>query len=310
MRVTQNILQKIAIDGMQTNLLRLSKVQKKAITGKRISTPEDDPFAVEQALGFRNRLETGETALKNISLSQNWLFATDKSLDDMVGLLTRAQSLALKGANDTLGPDERASVAVEVDGLLQQAVAIGNSRQGDHYLFAGFKFDVAPFKAVYTGNEITAVDYWGDNGDMLREAEQGTQISINITGDVSADAATGTPGHHPLNDVFDTLVNLRDALKATPFVHNDVSVALDNVKTNMDNLLNLRAAIGTKESRLETTSRRIEDLQVGLNKLLSDAEDADMAEVITELQQRQFVYESALNVNAKVISMSLLDFLR
>jgi len=300
MRITHQILNQTALDGMQTNLQRLSKVQKQAVTSKRVNLPEDDPFAVEQSLGFRRRLEASETTRKNIGLSLDWLNATDKALDDMSSLLSRARMLAVKGANGTLGPDERSAVAIEVDGLLEQAVGIGNTRHGDHYLFSGFQVDTSTFDVTrdVTTNFITGTTYNGDTGLINREVEPGTDMAINVLGD-------------PLfSDAFDTLVGLRDALQATPFSVSDVTSALDDIKTNLDNVLNTQAAIGTKMSRLESTSQRMEDSEAGFVELLSKAEDADMAEVISQLNQQGFVYQTALNVNGQVLKMSLLDFLR
>lgn len=300
MRITHQILNQTALDGMQTNLQRLAKIQKQAVTSKRVNLPEDDPFAVEQSLGFRRRLEASETTRKNIGLSLDWLNATDKALDDMSSLLSRARMLAVKGANGTLGLEERSAVAVEVDGLLEQAVGIGNTRHGDHYLFSGFQVDTAPFDVTrdVTTDSITATTYNGDTGLINREVEPGTDMAINVLGD-------------PLfSDAFDTLVELRDALQATPFSIDDVTSALDDIKTRLDNVLNMQAAIGTKMSRLESTSQRMEDSEAGFVELLSQAEDADMAEVISQLNQQGFVYQTALSVNGQVLKMSLLDFLR
>lgn len=300
MRITHQMLNQAALDGMQANLRRLVDVQKQAVTTKRVNLPEDDPFAVEQALGFRRRIEASETTQKNIALSGDWLNATDKALDDMATLLSRARVLALKGANGALGSDKRTAVATEVEELLEQAVAIGNSRHGDHYLFSGFQVDTAPFDLTrdsVTGL-ITATTYNGDAGLIAREVEPGTDTVINVLGD-------------PLfSDTFNTLINLRDALQASPFVVDNVTAALTDIEAQMDNVLNTQAAIGTKMSRLEATTSRMGALEVGLKELLSKVEDADMAEVVSQLNQQQFVYQSALAVNGQVLRMSLLDFLR
>jgi len=298
MRITQNMLHQMAVDGMQTNLLRLSNTQRQAVTGKRVSRPQDDPFAVEQSLGFRQRIKAGDSILRNVALSQDWLNATDKALGDMANVLTRAQSLALQGANDTLGADERASLATEVDGLLEQAVAIGNARHGDHYLFSGFQVNTRPFTEVKTGGETTSVTYNGDNGAMLREAEPGINITIN------------TQGNPLLSQVFDKLIELRDNLRAAPFSTNAVSSVGADLKNQMNQILDRQAVIGTKMRRLQTTAERVQDGQTGLKSLLSNAEDADMAQVVSDLQQQEFVYRTALAVNAKVINVSLLDYLR
>jgi flagellin-like hook-associated protein FlgL len=54
----------------------------------------------------------------------------------------------------------------------------------------------------------------------------------------------------------------------------------------------------------------MEAAEVGINELLSKAEDADMPEVVSQLNQQQFTYQTALAVNAQVLRTSLLDFLK
>lgn len=296
MRITHQMMNQTAIDGMQANMRRLADIQKQAVTTKRVSRPEDDPFAVEQSLGFRARLQSGEAILHNVAMSTDWLNATDKTLSDMTTVLNRAQDLALRGANDTLGLDERQSLATEVEGLLEQAVALGNNRNGDQYLFSGFQINKAAFSINRdaTTGLISSVTYDGDAGQIQREVEPEVNMAINIQGD-SAFSST-----------FNTLVSLRDALRS----NTPVSSQLDQIQTQRNNILDLQAAVGTKVRRLEATASRVETAQVGLQNLLSKAEDADMAEVISQLNQQQFAYQAALKVTAQTLSMSLLDFLK
>lgn len=300
MRITQSMLSQTALEGLQANQRLLMKVQKQAVTGKRVTRPADDPFSVEQALGFRTRIKVSETARQNISLSLDRLNATDKSLNDMTTILARVEGLALQGANETLGPEERQALAVDVNGMIEQAIAIGNSRHGEHTLFAGFQTDTLPFEVTRDPltNLITSTTYNGDAGLIMREIEPGIDMAVNVLGD-------------PLfTGVFDSLIDLRDALQAGPFDVSAVTAELTNVRVQADNILDVQAAIGTKVRRLETTANRMTEAEIDLRRLLSKAEDADMAEVVTQLNQQQFVYQTALAVNGRVLRTSLLDFLR
>jgi flagellar hook-associated protein 3 FlgL len=298
MRITQQLLNQTALNGMQTNLRRLQGLQTQAVSAKAVNRPSDDPFAVEQALGFRSKIKASETARQNMAMSQHWLQATDVALGDMAELLTRSRSLALKGANDTLGPDERQALATEVDGMLDQAIAIGNTRHGDHYLFAGHQVDTPPFSATVTAGQTTGVTYNGDNGQIVREIEPGSDMVIN------------QPGAPLFSGTFTKLIELRDALQADPFVSGDLANLLPDLENEQDALLDVQAATGTKVRRLEATAQRMDATETGMRELLSKAEDADMAEVASQLNQQQFVYQNALAVNGRVLRTSLLDYLR
>ncbi len=300
MRITHQMLNQMALDGMQTNLRRLSDIQNQAVTSKRVTRPEDDPFSVEQSLSFRARIDAGEASLHAIAMSTDWLNATDKALSDMVSLLSRAQALALRGANDSLGPDERQTLTAEVEGTLEQFIAVANTRHGDHFIFSGFQTDTLPFTTTRdpTTGAITATQYNGDAGLILREVEPGTDAAINVTGDSL------------FSDIFNSLIDMRDALQAAPFVTDEVNTALTDLKAHTETILDVQAAVGTKLRRLEAAANRVEASQISFRELMSDAEDADMAEVANQLAQQQFVYQTALAANAQVLRLSLLDFLK
>lgn len=300
MRVTHSMLHKSALSNLQDNLNRVMIAQKKAATGKRVTRPADDPFAAEQALEFRSRIKMNETSRQNIVMSREWLNATDNALSNLNNMLVRAETLALRGSNETLSEDERNVVAVEVNQVLEEMIAIGNSKHGEHHLFGGFKVNSRPFEATRdpVTDFVTTTTYNGDTGLIQRQVEAGIDVSVNVVGD-------------PLfSDIFNTMVNLRDAILVDPFDADAVAAELTNLQSGMDAVLDSQSAVGTKARRLEATDSRLAEADTTLKSLLSRVEDADMAEVISELNQQQFVYETALAVNGRVLRTSLLDFLR
>ena len=86
--------------------------------------------------------------------------------------------------------------------------------------------------------------------------------------------------------------------------------AIKRLDSHLDNINAVRAEIGVKSNRLELTSNRIDDDTLNLQTLLSENEDADMAEVIMNLKMEENVYKASLSGGAKIIQPSLLDFLR
>jgi len=308
MRVTQKMMSRNGLNGMQDNLRRLSEIQRQAVTGRRGNRPSDDPFAVEQSLGFRSKIAASENARKNIDMSKDWLLATDKTLSDAAGLLLRSKNLNLQGANEALGPEEREAVAIEVNQILEEMVDVSNTRHGDDHLFSGFQINSPAFIETRNANGlITSVTANGDiSGQIVREVEPGIDIVVNVPGDTVFDA--GPP------NIFESLINLRDYLNPgptdPPYDWNNVSSVLGELDTHMDSVLDVQAAVGTKIRRLTSSADRMGVSELGMKELRSKAEDADMAEVVTELNQQQFIYETALAVNGKVLRTSLLDFIQ
>ena len=90
----------------------------------------------------------------------------------------------------------------------------------------------------------------------------------------------------------------------------EITKALKRLDAHLVNINAVRSEIGVKSNRLELTSNRIDDDTMNLTELLSKNEDADMAEVIMNLKMEENVYKSSLSGGARIIQLSLLDFLR
>lgn len=85
---------------------------------------------------------------------------------------------------------------------------------------------------------------------------------------------------------------------------------LDDLDHQIDNLLAERATLGARLNRIELIQERLGNEEVNISKLMSDNEDADVAEVITNLKTQENVHRAALGAGARIIQPSLLDFLR
>ncbi|MBF8982981.1 flagellar hook-associated protein FlgL [Lutibacter sp. B2] len=90
----------------------------------------------------------------------------------------------------------------------------------------------------------------------------------------------------------------------------DTSSMLDDIDDNMANILSRLSELGAKTNRLELDKNRIDDNILNFTKLLSKAQDVDMAKAIMDMKMEENIYRAALSVGAKIIQPTLLDFLR
>ncbi len=74
-------------------------------------------------------------------------------------------------------------------------------------------------------------------------------------------------------------------------------------------VLSMEAAVGAKQKRLDTLSARYDANVLNYTQMKSDAEDADLAEVITNYATAETVYNAALSAGSQIIQTSLIDFL-
>jgi flagellar hook-associated protein 3 FlgL len=297
MRITSRMMVDDLRQNINNNSESLAKLQDQLSSGLRLRKPSDDPKAVSRALVLRTTSAQYDQYLRNISSARGWLDATDTALDQMGTALNQARDVALRGSTGTLDADALKALGEQVDSYLQEALQAANSTQEGKYLFAGFQVGpgTVPFEAL--GGTVT---YHGDSNEMDREISPGIQLGINVTGNVSVGADT------PLISGLQAMVAVRDQLRAGNQVTPD---QLQQLTTAMDDLPSVRGVVGAKMQRIDQTESTIQTLQSNVTVMLSREQDADVAEVMTKLMMQQSVYQAALNVGARVIQPSLLDFL-
>lgn len=141
---------------------------------KRIVKPSDDPIGNIDVLTIRSRKQDTHQYKRNISYAVTHLEFTENALSDLADLAVKAKDLAITQASDIYNPAIRRTVAKEIRQLKNQALAVGNRRIGNKYIFGGFKTVSTPFDQQ--GN------YLGDNGHTFVEVSKDFFIPINLTG--------------------------------------------------------------------------------------------------------------------------------
>src|SRR5215813_5513890 len=145
MRITNTILFNATLTNIQQYNARLLQTYEEASSGRRLHRPSDEPTGTRRVLDLRGTLSSLEQFKNQHTVTTSLLEGTDTALQNIETLLLSAKGLALRGVNDTLGPEQRAILASEVGGLLHQAITLGNSDVNGRYLFAGQANDQPPF---------------------------------------------------------------------------------------------------------------------------------------------------------------------
>lgn len=90
----------------------------------------------------------------------------------------------------------------------------------------------------------------------------------------------------------------------------DPELAIRNLEGTGDKVLAQRATNGARVTRVETFESKMTSLDIEYQRLLSNAEDVDITQVIVRLRGAETAYQAALGAGAKLIQPSLLDYLK
>jgi flagellar hook-associated protein 3 FlgL len=317
MRITNSMMLNSMMKNMGKNLSRMNKTEQMMATGKKFSVPSDDPIGVSRSLRLNTDVANMEQYKRNTEDALSWMTTTEIALENIGDILHRAKELAVQGATETYSVDQRSAIATEIEQLRKQLINVGNTTYAGSHIFAGYKTNAPLLAADGTYNTVTplqsteVIEFNIGISDRMGVNIPGQRIfgrsvaAGDIDNPVDGTSTVSSGEESQLLEVFDTLVF---DLKAddTP----GIRAAMTRLDAQFDNINALRAEVGVKANRLELTVNRIDDDTLNLKDLLSKNEDADMAEVIMNLQMQENVYKASLSGGAKIIQPSLIDFLR
>jgi flagellar hook-associated protein 3 FlgL len=296
MRITQNMLNHNMLYNLQANTERLSQYQTQLSSGKKINTPSDDPVGTGLIMQYNNQLAQNQQYQSNVSYAQGWLDYTDTLLGQVTSVMQRARELAVQGANGTNSPDAQNAIAAEIDQLEQQLVQTANSVYNGKYVFNGQMVDQAP----YDPNNPTSRD--PNTMNIEYEVGDGITIPVNTSGVAIFGKSTDA------DNAFAILQNLSAALKSGNQTAIQNSIGL--IDSRMTQIQSARSDVGARQNRLELISNRLKDEETNLQSLLSDTQDANIAEVITNLKTAENVQQASLAAGARILIPTLVDFLK
>jgi flagellar hook-associated protein 3 FlgL len=109
--------------------------------------------------------------------------------------------------------------------------------------------------------------------------------------------------------VFDVLIKLRNDMIAGDQL--EISGRdLGNLDEGLNNILRYRAEVGARQNRMDEHEKRVVWDQTYMTELLSKSEGVDMPEAIVNLKYLEAVHQYALNIGARLMKPTLMDFMR
>jgi flagellar hook-associated protein 3 FlgL len=307
MRITNNFIQANALANLQTNMQRMSESQQQVSSGLRIQKASDDPAGASRAIQTRGSIRALDQYQRNISLANTRAATEETALSQLGDILTRAKQLAMSQGTGTADANTRATTKVEVDQLLQAAIQLGNTQDGDEYLFGGKWGDQAPFDASQTAQSPYYVSLDPDTG-LPREPSGVNQTEISAGRYMQATH----DGKQVLIDsgVIAALKELSDALANTSTPQSAIQTSLGSIDSAFDNLQVLIGENGARVNQLDVTSANLAAFSINLKTLKSDVEEVDIEQAVTELVSRQTAYQAAMLATSRVMGLTLADYLR
>lgn len=306
MRISTNTVYQSGISKINTLQAEQVKLQQQISTGRKIESPSDDPVAAARALEVSYAKGVNAKYADNRQAAQLKLNTIESSLTTVTNLLVSTQSSLIAAGNGSYSDQERSFIASELSGSLEMLIGIANTKDASgNYLYSGYQTSTQPF---VTDPVTNLVSYAGDNKQQALQVDSQRQMTVSVTGE-NLFLANG-------NDIFATLRNIITLLN-TPITNSTeqadfssgLASAISNMQNSVDNILNIRAEIGSKLNEIDSLDLSGSDRDLQYSKTLSDLQDLDYASALSELAKRQTMMEAAQKSFVSTTSLSLFKYI-
>lgn len=311
MRSVESIWYRNFLDNLGTTKSRFDTAISQSTSGKKITQFSDNPADMSYVLSLRNQVEQAEQFEKNISTGKSWLSSAESALSSIVTNLYSIITKAEQGASEVSGIAEREILASDIEQKRDAILNIANTEMMGKFLFAGSATDAQPFtkqadttQLLPDGRTITIpgdVVYNGNSDRIKIQADFSIKVDTNVPGDEAFGINDGSV------DIFATLQKLVTDLRSnnTTEIGNDVQ-AMNTIVTQLNDTI---GKLGNNKAHLDDINGQLKQYKTSITSTMSTLEDADMAEVISNLSKEQVGLQATLRSGALINKQSLMDYI-
>lgn len=317
MRVTSNLYPEILKSQVNNLQSRQLYYENQVATGLKIQKSSDDPTGFHQSQILSGRQANYESYLEANQNAESVTTASYSAMSDLQRLLTRASELVIR-ANGSLGDSELNVIGEEMESIVDQIVDVANRTYDGRYLFGGTG-NVAPVtdtglttaagSPVYAYTDPTTTAY-SSNVNTINISETTTFETGIVAGSVGASGGAGDDFDGFLVsgslDILSVVQNMRDQLMASP----PTTPAAQDLVSSVEHASTYVGKMSSRLSALELNESTLDEL-IRFGKIrIDDITGANLADAITELQRTQTHYQAALQSGAKILNISLLNYIQ
>lgn len=309
--------------GIQRLQQRLLRIQQQLATGRRINTPADDPAAYSRARRLELLQELTERRLQllqAISHEEQLLHTTTEALEDA---LQQVRQLLVQ-ALDPKNLDKPAFLAQHLRQRLDDLLTLANTNADGRHLFGGtltlFPDGQGPFllhqEAPTQENPSgLRIEFRGNLAERSLELFAGQREKLSLPAD-EVFGRDGTELFGLLLAAYNLLAyradgsprSAEESLSAAE--RAQLEALLPQLATFQAQLTRATARAGARQERWEALQQQLHNYRTQLRAFQSAAEEADLAQLALELRQSQTALEALLQTSARLLGLSLFEFLR
>lgn len=304
MRITSTAYSDLVINSSQTAQQRQAQLEQQISSGNRIQDPSDDPIAYGQAARTQLSLSRLDAYSQAITQATSLTTQNNQAMTSLHQVVAQAGEL-IAGVNNTMSAADMKAYGTQMSSLLSQLTSIANQKSTDgNYLFGGTSNQPPLDSTTQAYNPATN--------------NQGATINVQDKSPVEVGLLAGRPGTPPVSGfLYDASsgIDIIATLQSTVADLNSGNITslqstdLPALNKALDHLSLYVGSSAADMSAVQTAGQFIQQQSATGQQQLSSLTGTSMANALVQLQQTQTQYQASLQAGARILSMSMLNYM-
>lgn len=307
MQISTNLMFDKAISQMGKTKDRLGQVQLQLSTSKSILKPSDSPDKTTTITRLQSAIARQDSYVATIKTTLDKLSQQETALKSSSNILVRMKELAIQAANDTMSPQDRKEIAIEVAGLRDQVRSLANTQDvNGAFIFSGSRIDTAAYginvdgKRPYQGDQTVGYVPVGAQREVDNN-RTGTQAFSRIIRTDQQGNKESVGFFKVMDDFVSALINNKPG---------EIQRSVGELDTAQHGMTESIANVGSGMNVLESQQAVAEENILRMKTTLSDVKDVDYTEAITQMNKDMLALEAAQSSFSKISQLNLFDYIR
>jgi len=298
-RITNSTIYDRVTSQLTQQQARLAITQEKISSGKNFLRPSDAPDQVAALERLESTVRQTESYTNNIGRIKDKLNFQETAINSINDELIRAKELLIQGANGTLSADQRNTLSIELNSILDSMIAIGNQKDADgSYLFSGSSQLQKPYDSL--GN------FQGNDDRQAVNIDEGYLLEVGLPG--SSLFASFKDNSDAASDVFTVLKQSITALQSDDL--DGIQDGIDSVEIAFNHVNVKLAQVGSKMRVVENQLNVLEDRSLTLESAISQVEELDYVKAVSELKNQSLALQAGQSSFAQISGLSLFNYIK
>ena len=306
MAISTNYAFSVAVKQMQDVQAKITKTQSQLATGDMTGNPSDNPDATASIQRLQTAITRQASYGKSLTQADSRLATQETSISGASDALIRIKELSIQASNDTLSPQDRSNISIEIRSLRDQLLSLANARdESGNYVFGGARTGSQPFAADASGR----IGYAGDQSQVSVAIGEQRQIAVGGVGSqIFSTVVRSVDGVAAGVSFFQSLDDLSRAVKVGDTA--TIQRGLGEVDTMQEGISTGIAQIGSARNSIDEQKTIVDTTNLRLQTTLSGIKDTDYTVAATDLQKQMLALQAAQATFAQTAKMSLFDYIK